>query len=149
MSTVQNVSPVTAEKLLDVLKNEFGNYIDTKLDTNLAIGYAHVYDVINVSFPEIIEGTVFTIIVNDMSIELSDKYSLDVFADYRLYIRRPGTDYHVDRWGTGGNFTGNRCELSHQIIIKTDQIIRGANGLRKPLAYKVSGGPITFIPQAS
>jgi hypothetical protein len=72
MTTLKNVKPLSAEKLFDILKTEFGNYIDAKLDTNLAIEYAHVYDVINISFPEIIEGTVFTLIVNDNEIELSN-----------------------------------------------------------------------------
>jgi hypothetical protein len=72
MSTIKNVQPLSAEKLFDLLKTEFGNYIDAKLDTNLAIEYAHVYDVINISFPEIIEGTVFTLIVKENEIELSN-----------------------------------------------------------------------------
>ena len=72
MTTIKNVQPLSAEKLFNLLKTEFGNYIDGKLDTNLAIEYAHVYDVINISFPEIIEGTVFTLIVNDIQIELSN-----------------------------------------------------------------------------
>lgn len=72
MTIIQNVSTLSAEKLFNVLKTEFGTYIDAKLGTNLAIEYAHVYDVINVSFPEIIEGTVFTLIVTDESIEVSN-----------------------------------------------------------------------------
>ena len=89
MTTIQNVRPLTAEKLFDTLKTEFGNYIDTKLDANLAIEYAHVYDVINVSFPEIIEGTVFTIIVNDATIELSNngtntEYNTDLLEQHLL-----------------------------------------------------------------
>jgi hypothetical protein len=72
MTTIQNVRPLSAEKLFNILKTEFGPYIDAKLDTNITIEYAHVYDVINVSFPEIIEGTVFTLIVNDDSIEVSN-----------------------------------------------------------------------------
>ncbi len=72
MTTIKNVQPLSAEKLFNLLKTEFGNYIYGKLDTNLAIEYAHVYDVINISFPEIIEGTVFTLIVNDIHIESSN-----------------------------------------------------------------------------
>jgi hypothetical protein len=72
MTTIKNVKPLSAEKLFDLLKTQFGTYIDAKLDTNLAIEYAHVYDVINISFPEIIEGTVFTLIVNDNEVELSN-----------------------------------------------------------------------------
>ena len=72
MTTIQNVHPLSAEKLFGILKTGFGNFIDAKLGTNLAIEYAHVYDVINVSFSEIIEGRVFTLVVNDVSIELSN-----------------------------------------------------------------------------
>lgn len=72
MTTLKNVQPLSAEKLFDLLKTEFASYIDSKLDTNLAVEFAHVYDVINISFPEITEGTVFTLIVNDDEIELSD-----------------------------------------------------------------------------
>jgi hypothetical protein len=71
MTTIKNVHPLSAEKLFDLLKTQFAAYIDSKLDTNLTIEYAHVYDVINISFPEIIEGTVFTLVVNDEQVELS------------------------------------------------------------------------------
>ncbi|MES2107746.1 MAG: hypothetical protein V4577_03295 [Bacteroidota bacterium] len=89
MNTIKNIQPIGAEKLFDLLKTEFGNYIDTKLDTNLAIEYAHVYDTINVSFPEIIEGTVFTLIVNDNEIELSNngensEYNTDLLEQHLL-----------------------------------------------------------------
>jgi len=89
MNTIKNVQPLNAEKLFDLLKTEFGNYIDAKLDTNLAIEYAHVYDTINVSFPEIIEGTVFTLIVNDNEIELSNngentEYNTDLLEQHLL-----------------------------------------------------------------
>lgn len=89
MTTIQNVRPLSAEKLFNILKTEFGTYIDTKLGTNLAIEYAHVYDVINVSFPEIIEGTVFTLIVNDESVEVSnnggnDEYNTELLEQHLL-----------------------------------------------------------------
>jgi len=89
MTTIQNVSPLSAEKLFDILKTEFGTYTDAKLGTNLAIEYAHVYDVINVSFPEIIEGTVFTLIVNDVSVELSNngdnaEYNTDLLEQHLI-----------------------------------------------------------------
>jgi len=89
MTTIQNVKPLSAEKLFGLLKTEFGNYIDAKLGTNLTIDYAHVYDVINISFPEIIEGTVFTLIVTDLSIELSNnsenaEYNTDLLEAHLL-----------------------------------------------------------------
>jgi len=87
MTTIKNVQPLSAEKLFDLLKTQFGPYIDSKLDTNLSIEYAHVYDVINVSFPEIIEGTVFTLIVNDNEVELTDngedtEYNTDLLEQH-------------------------------------------------------------------
>jgi len=89
MTTIKNVQPLSAEKLFAVLKTEFADYVDAKLDANLAIEYAHVYDVINISFPEIIEGTVFTVIVNDDEIELSnngdnDGYNTDLLEQHLL-----------------------------------------------------------------
>ena len=71
MTTIKNIQPLSAEALFDLLKKEFADEVNAKLDSSLSIEYAHVYDVINVSFPEIVEGTVFTIIVNDDEIELT------------------------------------------------------------------------------
>lgn len=87
MTTIENVHPLSAEKLFDLLKTQFGPYIDAKLDTNLSIEYAHVYDIINISFPEIIEGTVFTLIVNDDKVELSNngenvEYNIDLLEQH-------------------------------------------------------------------
>lgn len=48
-----------------MLKTEFADYINEKLGSNLAIDYAHVYDVINVLFPEVIEGPALTITVTN------------------------------------------------------------------------------------
>ena len=87
MTTIKNLHPLSAEKLFDLLKTRFGSYIDNKLDTNLAIEYAHVYDVVNISFPEIIEGTVFTLIVNDEEVELTNnggntEYNTDLLEQH-------------------------------------------------------------------
>lgn len=65
MATINNVKPLSAEKLFDLLKTEFADYINQKLGSNLAIEYAHVYDVINVLFPEVIEGPALTITVTE------------------------------------------------------------------------------------
>ncbi|MFD2148516.1 hypothetical protein [Mucilaginibacter antarcticus] len=65
MTTIKNVKPLSAEKLFDLLKTEFADYINGKLDSNLAIEYAHVYDVINILFPEVIEGPALTVVVTD------------------------------------------------------------------------------------
>ena len=72
MTSINNVQPVSAEALFHILKSDFANEINNKLDSSLSIEYAHVYDVINVYFPEIIEGTVFTITVNPNEIVLSN-----------------------------------------------------------------------------
>jgi len=72
MKTIANVQPVSAEKLFDLLKKEFPDYINTKLDSSLAIDFAHVYDVINVLFPEVIEGVAFTLTVTDEEITVSN-----------------------------------------------------------------------------
>jgi hypothetical protein len=65
MATIKNVKPLSAEKLFDLLKTEFANYSNSKLDSNLAIEYAHVFDEINVSFPEVTEGPSLNIAVTD------------------------------------------------------------------------------------
>jgi hypothetical protein len=72
MSIIKNVHPVSAEALFQILKSDFANEINLKLDSSLSIEYAHVYDVINIYFPEIIAGTVFTLTVNDDEIEISN-----------------------------------------------------------------------------
>ena len=72
MTSINNVQPVSAEALFHILKSDFANEINNKLNSSLSIEYAHVYDVINVYFPEIIEGTVFTITVNENDIVLSN-----------------------------------------------------------------------------
>lgn len=72
MTIIKNVHPLSAEKLFAILKTEFADYINAKLDSSLSIDYAHVYDVINVLFPEVIEGTALTITVTDEEITVSD-----------------------------------------------------------------------------
>ena len=65
MATTKNVQPLSAEKLFDLLKTDFADYINDKLGSNLAIDYAHVYDEINILFPEVIEGPALNITVTD------------------------------------------------------------------------------------
>lgn len=65
MATIKNVQPLSAEKLFDLLKTDFADYINQKLGSNLAIEYAHVFDEINVSFPEVIEGPALNITVTE------------------------------------------------------------------------------------
>ncbi len=79
MATINNVKPLSAEKLFDLLKTEFAEYINEKLGSNLAIEYAHVYDVINVLFPEVIEGPALTVTVTDNELTVTN-HAAD--ADY-------------------------------------------------------------------
>lgn len=87
MTIIKNVHPVSAEALFQTLKSDFANEINIKLGSSLSIEYAHVYDVINVYFPEIIEGTVFTLTVNNDEIELSNngeasEYNTDLLEQH-------------------------------------------------------------------
>ena len=82
MATIKNVKPLSAEKLFDLLKTGFAEYVNEKLGSNLAIEYAHVYDVINVLFPEVIEGPALTITVTDDELTVTNHAS--------------GSDYNTD-----------------------------------------------------
>ena len=70
MTTIKNIQPVSAEELYDLLKKEFAAYVDSKIDSGLAIDYAHVYDVINISFPEVKKGIAFTLTISDEEINI-------------------------------------------------------------------------------
>lgn len=70
MTTIKNIKPLSAEELFDLLKKEFALYINSKLDSGLTIEYAHVYNVINISFPEVITGIAFSAIVSDDEVSL-------------------------------------------------------------------------------
>lgn len=70
MTTIKNVKTLSPEKLFDLLKTEFADYINQKLGSNLAIDFAHVFDVINVLFPEVIDGPALTVTVNDEEISV-------------------------------------------------------------------------------
>lgn len=83
MATINNVKPLSAEKLFDLLKTEFADYINEKLGSNLAIEYAHVYDVINVLFPEVIEGPALTIAVSEVDLIVTN-HTAD--ADYNTEL---------------------------------------------------------------
>jgi len=70
--SVPNVKSIIAANLFNVLKKAFANYINYQLDSNLEIGYAHVYDTVNVYFPEVIKGIAFTIIVTEHELNVVD-----------------------------------------------------------------------------
>ena len=71
MTAIKNVQPLSPEAVFDLLKVEFSEYINQALGSNLSVEYAHVADIVNISFPEVIEGTVFSLIVAEDGIEIS------------------------------------------------------------------------------
>jgi hypothetical protein len=71
MTAIKNIQPLSPEAVFDLLKVEFSEYVNNALGSNLSVEYAHVADIINISFPEVIEGTVFTLTVSDDDIEIS------------------------------------------------------------------------------
>ena len=83
MTPIKNVKPLSAEALFDLLKKEFADYINGRLNSNLTIEYGHVYDVINVLFPEVIEGNAFTITVSDEELTLINNATT---ADYNTEL---------------------------------------------------------------
>ncbi|WP_154647948.1 hypothetical protein [Pedobacter arcticus] len=64
------MKPLTAAELFDLLKKELATYIDAKIDSGLTVEYAHVQDIINISFPEIIDGVAFTLTVTDEEVAI-------------------------------------------------------------------------------
>lgn len=83
MIAINNVQPLSPESVFDLLKKEFPDYINAALDANLSIDFAHVADVINILFPEITEGIVFTLIVSDVAIEVSGN---EIEGDYNTEL---------------------------------------------------------------
>ena len=89
METIKNVKPLSAEKLFNLLKTEFADYINEKLGSNLSIDYAHVYDVINVLFREVIEGPALTITVTDEELTVivhavDSDYNTDLLEEHLI-----------------------------------------------------------------
>jgi len=72
MIAIDNVQPLSPESLFELLKTEFPAYVNEQLGSNLAVEFAHVADIVNVSFPEIIDGNAYTITVGGNSLELTD-----------------------------------------------------------------------------
>jgi len=72
MITINNVQPLNAAQLTDILKTEFPAYVNEQLGSNVAVEFEHVSDFVNVSFPEVIEGNAYTITVSDDNLELTD-----------------------------------------------------------------------------
>ena len=83
MISIKNVQPLSPEALFDLMKKEFSEYINTALGSNLSVDYAHVYDVINVLIPEVVDGNAFTVIVSDEAIEVTNNAN---DADYNTEL---------------------------------------------------------------
>lgn len=79
MTTIKNIQPLNPEAVFDLLKVEFSEYVNHALGSNLSVEFAHVADIVNISFPEVIEGTVFTLTISDDAIEVSKN---EVEGDY-------------------------------------------------------------------
>ncbi|MNK28856.1 hypothetical protein D3C87_472410 [compost metagenome] len=72
MIAIDNVQALSPESLFDLLKTEFPAYVNEQLGSNLAVEFAHVADIVNISFPEIIDGNAYTITVGDKNLEITD-----------------------------------------------------------------------------
>jgi hypothetical protein len=68
MSIIKNIHPLSAEQIFDLLKKEFTDYINSKLDSEMNIEFAHVDDVINVLSPDVLTSTFLTITVSEKEI---------------------------------------------------------------------------------
>ncbi len=89
MIAINNVQPLSATQLTDILKTEFPAFVNERLGSNLSVEFAHVSDFVNVSFPEVIDGNAYTITVSDNSIELTDHtgegtYNAELLEEYLL-----------------------------------------------------------------
>jgi len=87
MTAIKNIQPLSPEAVFNLLKVEFSEYINQALGSNLSVEYAHVADIVNISFPEVIEGTVFTLTVADEQIEVSKNetegdYNTDLLEEH-------------------------------------------------------------------
>lgn len=72
MVPIKNIQSLSSENLFNVLKTDFPAYVNEQLGSNLTVEFAHVADIINISFPEIIEGNAYTLTVEDDEIQITD-----------------------------------------------------------------------------
>ena len=72
MTSINNLQQLSPESLFDLLKTEFPAYVNENIGSNLAVEFAHVADIVNISFPEVIEGNAYTVTVSNDSLELTD-----------------------------------------------------------------------------
>lgn len=87
METINNVRPLSSEKLFDLLKKEFAEYINEKLGSNISVDYARVFDVINVIFPEVAGGFSLTVTITDPELIItanasSTAYDTDLLQEH-------------------------------------------------------------------
>ena len=75
--TIDNVQPLSAVQLTDILRNEFPTFVNQKLGSSLVVEFAHVSDFMNISFHEVINGNAFTVKVSEDSLELTDRTNQD------------------------------------------------------------------------
>lgn len=89
MISINNVQPLSAETVFDLLKKEFSAHINSVLGANLAIEYAHVQDVVNILLPEIAEGIAFTVLISEDNLEVikhaePTDYNLELIQEHLL-----------------------------------------------------------------
>lgn len=89
MTTINNIQPLSAEDVFSLLKTDFKDHVNAKLDSNLEIDYQHVQNIINVLCPEVIEGIAFTITVDDDAIIVShdderNEYNSDLLEKHLI-----------------------------------------------------------------
>lgn len=72
MITIDNVQPLSPESLFELLKTEFPAYVNEQLGSNLVVEFAHVANIVNISFPEVIDGNAYTITVGENNLEVTD-----------------------------------------------------------------------------
>lgn len=72
MIQINNVQPLSPESVFDLLKTEFPGYVNEQLASNLTVEFAHVSDIVNISFPEIVDGNAYSITVGDSSLDITD-----------------------------------------------------------------------------
>lgn len=89
MTTINNIQPLSAEEVFSLLKINFKDYVNSKLNSNLEIDYQHVQNIINVLCPEVIEGIAFTITVDDEVLTIShnderNEYNSDLLEKHLI-----------------------------------------------------------------
>lgn len=72
MIAINNVQPLSAAQLTDILKTDFPSFVNEQLGSNLAVEFEHVSNFVNVGFPEVIDGNAYTITVGEDNLELTD-----------------------------------------------------------------------------